>query len=477
MAILQAREGDYYGGQESLLNSMSLLDERKEDDRYCLQSNYYQLGDISLQLKNYKDAIYYFDKALPYLSDTNFRLIALNSKALAFQKIGDYKSADSLYNSIIDLAKANPKEYARVLSNSARTKWLQQPSYNAAPDLLRALSIRDSLKDQMGMNASYSHLADYYTAKNPDSGLLYAQRRLSLLKSLKSPDDELEALDKVIELSPPEDLRPYFSSYQAIDDSLQTARNKAKNQFALIRYETEKSKADNLELVRDNVQLQLIIGLVISVAVIGFIYNRKRRQKIQAAADIAIRDNQLKTSQKVHDVVANGLYRIMTEVEHNEALEKEILLDKIDNLYKQSRDISYEHPQAINHDFEQVVSSLTDSYRNGNTNIYVTGNNQQLWDYLSTTKRNQVEKILEELLVNMKKHSQATNVGLRFERQENHLLIYYVDNGVGLPADFKQGNGLHNTGTRIKTIGGEYTFEPTTKGLKIRISIPSDQTP
>lgn len=63
-----------------------------------------------------------------------------------------------------------------------------------------------------------------------------------IAKQLDSPDDQLEALQKLIALEPSEKSKFYFSKYQKINDSLQTARSKAKNQFALIRYETEKEK-------------------------------------------------------------------------------------------------------------------------------------------------------------------------------------------------------------------------------------------
>jgi gentisate 1,2-dioxygenase len=67
------------------------------------------------------------------------------------------------------------------------------------------------------------------------------QRKMyNAAKEIKNPDDQLEALQKLIALEPSEKSKFYFSKYQKINDSLQNARSKAKNQFALIRYETEK---------------------------------------------------------------------------------------------------------------------------------------------------------------------------------------------------------------------------------------------
>lgn len=472
MGIIQSFEGDYFGGQESYIRSLSYLDERKDIHPYCFQSNYNNLGNNSLDLKNYKDANGYFDKALFYYTNDSNRLNALNGKAVALQKTGNYKLADSLYETIIDSIKISPMLYARVLSNLTKTRWLENPHYPAAPDFLQALSIRESIKDNWGLNASYAHLSDYYTATRPDSALYYAEKMYANTHQINSPDDELEALSKLINLSSAKHLRQYSLRYQYLNDSVQTARNRAKNQFALVRYEAEKNKADNLQLQKDNAlkNNQLLIGFGLTIAVFTFIMFRNRRRKQQMEAKARLQ--QLKTSQKVHDVVANGLYRIMTELEHKDTIEKELLIDKIEVLYERSRDISYEPPETEHHDFQNTISLLLTSFASPTTNVYITGNSQTIWNCISTQAQREVKQVLQELMINMKKHSNAQNVVLKFESQEDTIQIYYKDDGVGLPPSFKYGNGLTNTGNRINGIGGNFTFEPITKGLYIRISIP-----
>lgn len=485
--IIQNREGDYYGGQESLLTALSYLDERQEAHRYCLQSTYHELAVSNQFLRNYDAAIGYSNRALPFTVSNDFRIMVLNSLALTYQKNGNYRQADSIYLSVLDSIRNNPKEYARVLSNLARTRWLQDHRYLAKPDLLRALFIRETLKDKWGLNASYTHLSDYYTDTRPDSALYYARKRDTIAYQLKSTDDQLEALSKLLTLSPPQQIKQYIARYQQLNDSVQTARNAAKNQFALVRYETEKSKADNLLLQKDNAQknvqlLQqqavILCTLVFFVAAIIVVRNwyRKRRQQMEAAARLTIQESQLKTSQKVHDVVANGLYRVMTGIEHKDTIDKEQLLDEIEVLYERSRNISYEPPEVPHLDFQSTISGMLKAFGSPTTNVYVTGNSQSLWDRITPQAQLEVEQIMQELMVNMKKHSQADNVVVKFETLQNSLQIFYSDDGVGLPINIKYGNGLTNTGNRIKGIGGNITFGETTKGLKICISIPTVST-
>lgn len=487
MGIIQAYEGDHYGGQESLLKSLHYLDENKQEDQGCLSSDYHELGNVCLNLKNYDAAIDYYRKALKYIKDPDFETIALNSIALTYQKKGDYDQAIDLYKSLLLRSKDKQKEYARVLSNYARTKWLKDSAYPAGTALQRALQIRKDSNDIRGLNASYAHLSDYYTVSSPNSALYYAGKRYEMAREMKSPDDEVEALSKLITLSPTNLLKSYFARYQYLTDSIQTAKNAAKNQFALIRYEAAKNKADNLQLQKDNAQKKtqlvvqrFILALTILVFIIAGIVlvlrYRRRRQQIELASRQAIQEHQLKTSQKVHDVVANGLYRIMTDLEYKAAIDKELLIDKIEVLYERSRDISYEHPTTSTTPFHAKIDELLQSFSSEQIKVLIVGNGPLLWSRTNEQIQHEVEHILQELMINMKKHSQANAVMIKFDYQQGQVQMLYTDDGIGISPQVKYGNGLQNTENRIKRIGGQYTFEHPAKGLKIRISFPIVQS-
>ncbi|NLR63826.1 tetratricopeptide repeat protein [Chitinophaga varians] len=476
MGIIQAYEGDQYGGQESLLKSLAYLNEHKKKDQECLCSNYHELGNICLDLKNYEAAIDYYRKALKYIDETGDETIALNGIALTYQKKGDYDQAIDIYKSLLAKSKDRKREYARVLSNYAKTKWLKDSTYPAGPELQRALQIRRDSNDIRGLNASYAHLSDYYSLSAPDSALYYAGKRYDVAREMNSPDDEVEALSKLITLSPANLLKPYFVRYQYLTDSIQTAKNAAKNQFALIRYEAAKNKADNLQLQKDNAQRKTQLALtILFFTIAGFVLvirYRRRRQQIEFASRQAIQEHQLKTSQKVHDVVANGLYRIMTDLEYKPALDKEVLIDKIEELYERSRDISYEPSTTSTVPFHDKIEDLLESFASERIKVLIFGNSAALWDRVNAQTQHEVEHVLQELMVNMKKHSQASSVLIKFECQNDQFQIHYTDDGIGISPQVTYGNGWRNTENRIKKIGGKYTFEHPERGLKIHISFP-----
>lgn len=478
MAAIQSDAGDYFGSQENLLASLSYLNEQKADDRYCISSDYNELGSTSLNLKNYDAAIDYYDRALKFAEDDDYKLMFLNNKAVVYQKTQDFAQAIAIYDSILGKGKKDEKAYAMALSNRARTRWLQDSSYQAAPELKEALQTRINQDDYWGQNAGYAHLSDYYANSHPDSALMYADKMYAVARYLNSPGDEIEALQKLILLGPTQNIRQYYKRYQYLSDSIQTARNTAKNQFALIRYDAEKNKVENLKLQKENadkkvqiIQQRLMIYGAAAAMILGVflvvIWTRKRRQQMAWR----IHEHKLKTSQKVHDVVANGLYRIMTEIEH-QPIEKEHLLDKIEDMYERSRDISYEQPEITSPDFQAEIAWLLKTFNTDTTRIVTAGNDKSLWEKVDSNVKKEVKYILQELMINMKKHSRASYVAIRFKQSDHRVKIQYTDNGVGLPPAYSFGNGLTNTGNRIKNINGEITFTNINTGLKIQVSFP-----
>lgn len=485
MGMIQSEAGDDFGAQESLLLSLKFLDEKDGKDHSSLVNDYNELGLTSFNLKNYGAAIRFYDRALAATADEQLKLVILNNKANAYREQKAYGPALNIYRTITGKTGKEGTAYARALTNMAATQWLSDPRYDAAPELLKALAIRVKEKDEWGQNSSFAHLADYYTPSRPDLALSYARRLYAMAQRLQSPDNRLDALEKLVRLAPPKESRGYFVKYRELGDSIQTARNASKNQFALIRYNVQKERADKLKLQKENTekkyqidrQRAVIVGtfvlIVLGVFFLRFWY-RKRQQQSEMKAQQAIRESELKTSKKVHDVVANGLYRIMKEVENGSGIDKAVLLDSIDNLYERSRDISYEDQNRQATPFHERIADLLNSFATDRIRVLSAGNTENFWEHASPGQQDELWAVLQELLVNMRKHSQAENVALRFNVEGEKIHIHYADDGRGISGTLKKKNGLRNTGNRIKSIGGELNFETDQeKGLKIHITFPA----
>ncbi len=480
MGEMQWNIGDLYGAQQSLIDAIKTLDPLNEKHREEIGYTYNLLGNVSLDLKQYNDAINSYNNAIIIFKGTDYLLEVMNGKATAFQKKGNYNDAIAIYDSMLALRPANQLLVARITDNRARTKWLRDPGYPALAEFQSALRIRVDSQNSRGLNASYAHLSDYYAKENPDSALLYAQKMREKAIENQSPDDVLEAIDKLIRLNSSPALKEHlYEEYRKLNDSLQLSRDTTRNRFALIRYDVQKSKADNLVLQQHITKQRLLLyGLVVLAVVIItalWIWYDKRRKRIKQESENMIRDSRLKTSQKIHDVVANGLYRIINELEHNKTIERDPLLDKIEVLYEKSRDISYEeHASSVSSaDDSKQVHDLLMAFDNEQTSVAISGNGPAFWSRISTVQKNELLLILAELMVNMKKHSRAKNVAIDFKQEYNKALITYTDDGIGFNPDPQFGNGLNNTVNRIKSLNGNVTFGKSVEGgVDISISFP-----
>ncbi|MCL1639959.1 tetratricopeptide repeat protein [Elizabethkingia sp. HX WHF] len=476
MGIILADQGDYFGAQETSLEATKYFKENNKQDYYYIDSNYNNLGIICLNLKDYKKAIEFYNKAIKFSNKKEDVQMYLNNKAKTFQETKNYNEALKIYNKILEGESKNKNEYSRALSNFAYTQWLQNPKNNYDFEFYKALNIRLKEKDLWGLNASYSHLADYYTQKKPDSALIYATKMYDVAKTLKSPDDQIEALQKLIILENPEKSKQYFLTYQKLNDSLQTARSKAKNQFALIRYETEKNKADFQKAQADNVKKQNQIlkqyaglGILGLVLIGGGVWYRRRKKILQQEKELEVKKTELRYSKKVHDVVANGIHRVMTKLENQEHIDKETMLDDLEIVYEKSRDISYDHEKNNDLPFGEKLTEMLKYYSSDDLQLVIIGNEEIQWDKLNKNIQAEVFYVLQELMTNMKKHSKATRVVIRMNRINEEITIRYRDNGVGCEK-FSPKNGIKNTGNRMESIDGTINFDAVSgEGFKAEL--------
>jgi len=199
----------------------------------------------------------------------------------------------------------------------------------------------------------------------------------------------------------------------------------------------------------------------------------RHRRKLALTTEKRIRESELKTSKHVH-VVANGLYRMMKEIQNRIHFSADSLLDKIELLYEKSRNISYNRPVVPERPFDVHVRELLSSFSGEQTRVVIVGNGADIWSGITVDVFYEIEQVLQELMVNMSRHSGADNVVLRFERVKRTVNISYRDNGKAMEEEMVHGNGLRSTGNRMKSVLGSIIFETVQgeQGLKIQISFP-----
>jgi len=201
----------------------------------------------------------------------------------------------------------------------------------------------------------------------------------------------------------------------------------------------------------------------------GFYYLRQRheKEKIQEAYKTESR-----ISKKIHDELANDVYNIMSGMQN---IAPNHLMDRLEHIYKRTRNISRENssiPTGVDY-LPHLVSTLSSSISE-NTRLILRGEKSINWSSISQEKKIILYRVLQEMMINMNKHSEAGLVAIIFSEEKYLLNIQYSDNGVGVSKEkLKSGNGVQNMENRILSIKGTLNFETEQdKGLKIFIQIP-----
>lgn len=478
MAFLQENLGDYLGSIETSLDATKFLNEKDSTQAYLVFCNYNNLGINSNSLKNYDDALKFYNKARPFANNQIDKMMLDNNFAVLFHNQKRYPEAIAIYQKLLDSVGQNSEYYPKLLLNFSRSKWFYDNTFDPSRNYLLAEQLSQNFEDDWTKDAAYAYLSSYFLKKNKDFARIFALKMLSIAKKLDYPTDQLEALQTLIKVSDADAARSYFQDYTKIDDSLKNAQNQSKNQFAVIRFESEKAKSENLEFQKEHqehehqVERQKIITLILIFTILiciifAYIWIAKKREKLILESENKLQNQRLDFSKKIHDVVANGIYEVMAGIENQKEISKEKVLDKLELMYEKSRDLSYQKP--MDQDFNEQMSAMIHSFDNTETQIIVIGNDYEFWKFLTQFQKQELQFVIRELLVNMKKHSQANQVILRFIKHKDEYEIQYRDNGIGLPTNFVAGNGFTNILSRLSNIHANFINESVENGLKISI--------
>lgn len=474
-SIAQNYTGDILGSEETLVEALKYM--KKGDESYY--SAFGNLGNLKYDQKDYVEAEKWYTKALAEnIDDSDERINLMNNLSVSAYRQGKYNSALKTLEQINQskVGKVNLKN--RINENILFVKWLQNKNYPVEKQFEELLRHKIQTEDFWGVNSSYSHLAEINQTKDPEKALFFAKKMLENAIKIKSPENRLEAMERIL-LVDPSNSKENFTNYKKLSDSIQKSRNNYRKSFAYIKYDSEKKEIDNQKLRTDKIEdqnsiLRLYIGtaVLIVIIIIIIVLYRRRQLKLKQEKELEVKNTQLKISKRVHDVVANGIYQVMTKIENQEHFDKDEALDELEFVYEKSRDISYEKADEEK-EFSKEISTLIASFNNATVKTFTAGNNPEIWATVSPTVKEEVFQMIRELMVNMKKHSQASHVALKFEKINNTIEIQYKDNGIGISGELIYKNGLRNTAFRIEGIGGTIIFDTKIeKGLKINFSFP-----
>lgn len=495
MSIMQKDVRDYVGGEANSIIAIEKFTPIK-NWRY-IASSYNNLGTISRGKGNYNDAIENYEKTREFRSKTKYKILnagVFNNIGLVYVDKGEYKKAIDFYKiglAFDSLFIKRPKTYTRLLDNLAYARFLSGEKADYTQLFQVPLKIRDSINDQSGLVTSNLHLATYYhksdSLKKAD---YYASNALNIAKKIPYNEGVLQSLELLIEVNQPLQALEYGKERIRISDSLYKREKVFQDQFARIRFETDRLEIEKDKATETARRLIIIFSFVAILFLLGYIVLQRRNnrkeleyQEGQQRANEEIFNLMLsqqtkleegkhlakqRISEELHDGVLSRLFGLRLSLDslntkHGKEVEKlrSSYIDQLKDLGKEIRRISHDiNDEAFSPDtlYPDVLQKLLNEQLETQDVIYQFVYDQDInWDIISNPKKVHIYRIIQECVMNINKHAKAEHITVTFKKLESDIQLMIEDDGVGMDTSkAKSGIGMKNIKSRVAQIAGTY---------------------
>ncbi len=502
MAILQLRELDYLGSEITTVEALKYVEPIKEKYNRLTISIYLNMGNTLANVKRSKDARYYYYKAKEILDydGTKYRidrnhLNILNNIGMTYKDEGDYEKAASFFKEglLFDSLKIkHPKNFQSFLGNLSSIYFLQGDTKKAIEGYKTVLESRKKYKNTYSESVSHTFLAEAYLRdKNYKLAEKHAKEGLKLAQKTRNSQKILDCLKLLSDLNSGQNAKKYLEEYINLSDSLTTRKRNLKNQFARIRYETDKKDKENTALKTDNdkkiaeiiyQKQQKTIGWLAAasglslfgVSILFFFYRRKKTLYKGQLERVKAREHERQQIAKsLHDEVAGDLRLLHQKLEKSNLLEEAKKLDTVKenvrNLSHQLSSISFGKVS-----FKDQIINLVSDYFELDFRITVAGLQENEWHTINDAVKRLLYLSTRESIQNSKKYAQASKISIDFTVHKKYVNLTITDNGIGFDtAISKKGIGLQNLQERVEELNGTLNIESEIgDGTKTSIQIP-----
>ncbi len=446
-------------------------------------------------IKLYSEVITISDKHnLDYLG-----LMAKTNIGSVYIDLQKYKDAEAVYSSALPNAKKLGvlSMQLNIFENLKQTA-IEQNDYKKAFNFIsNYFNIKDSII-QLQKNKEIKELEVRYKTiqKDKEIKLLLAENSNRKLK-LVNQQESIKNLNLKQEIERKK-IRNRVLAFQNAAEKKSSEIN-----FLKKEQELQEVKAARQKSITNTITYSL---LVILIPIIGLVINyyqklitqsklnEKQRefnkQKIQTLlkeqelevikATMKGQDKERKRiASELHDSIGGNLAAIKlqlsnTEIDNLRSLKK--VNNQIDDTYQLVRNISHTliPKKFVNNNF----CNLLEEYLNniGNTSKILTSfsaHTPKQLNIINAELRVEIFKIIQELITNTIKHSQANAIDLQINFMDDIINILFEDNGTGFNQDItKDGLGFGSIKNRLKKISGSLDIDSRKgRGTIINIEI------
>ena len=514
-------KGNYIKASDHYFKSIKILENNNGKEE--LGFSYNELAKLYRKTKKLNLAKETYEKALNIftnLQDSAHISMIYNESGVVYEYEGKYEEALKRYNTSFYISQNLNDSVAisYALNNIAGLYSLQNKFNLAHLYLIKALQIRKQIKDSFALALNYTDLGSNAIAdKKTSEALTYIDSSNIIAKNIHYLELESQnylLISKAYDVSGNiSQAYQYYKKYIKLKDSIFTKESENQLNELNTKYQSEKK---DLELAKNKAELEakekqaftknIIIISIVVLCVLLFIssllfYRKKQvEQRAKLDAEIAsqkdirtkaIIDAEEKERRRIAQDLHDGVGQLLSAAKLNLSnLESKIIVQTdeqklalqnavslVDDSVKEVRAVSHNMmPNTlIKLGLASAVREFITKLGNAPTlkvDLEIVGLDNRLDNQVETV----LYRVIQEVVNNIIKHAQASQISMQLIRHETELNVMIEDNGIGFDTndlDNFEGIGLKGIQTRIAFLNGTVYFDSTLgRGTTIIIDIP-----
>ena len=486
IALVYTNEKDYSKALDYIRKAIRMFEKIK--NKAGIFKCYNIWGNIYSNRGNYIKAIEFYNYALKIseeLKDEVNMANILNNIGDSYMNLGDYSKALEYFNKSLVLNNRNREEIIKIFLyiNIADTYLRMQRYSEAIEYALKSLKSSKELKVLFIENDGYRILTETYNLKGnykkaKEYADLYKTTGDSLYNSNKSK--------QIIEIQ---------TKYESAEKESRISGLEKEKQIQNLNFEKLKGKKKTQVIFFSIIIFCLFLIILL---ILGFYSRLKLRQRNIIERELAYQrelnykevidaqENERKhIAEDLHDSLGQMLSSIKLHIESSvysqefdSAENKQVLkntMGYIDDACSEVRNISHHlMPEALIR--LGLIPAICDMIEIINKTKIVKINfiNIFFGKRLNESTEINIYRMIQELLGNVIKHSQATQIEINMSRENNNVSLTISDNGKGFDTtkiEESKGIGLKNIYSRLAILNGKIDIvSEINKGTKISIN-------
>lgn len=472
------------------------------------------------ELKEYDEALKYYNK-IPLLLDQLGKeghasdrlqrswLSYYNNLGNFYIETKDYIRAKEYLDKALsqEYVEKYPKLHAMLLNNFAKNNIYSSNNKQIIDSLLNtSLRIREEIDHKQGIIGSKIVIGEYLlTQKDTLKAVRNFNEAYVLSVKYHSNYDLLQSLE-LLSVNDKKNQILYTEKYRKVKDSLYELEKATRNKFARIAYETDEIEEQNTVLSKRNNYLLggvMFVSLFAILILISFrlkiknrelMYQQKEQNNIQQIQELLLQQQTVTAQAKsreqdriakdLHDGILNRLFttRInLEELQIDNVLKKSQLIEELQKTESQIREVSHNLHQNLfkqQQDFSLVIENLVLGQKNTFGTVFNCSITKNIkWERFNIKEKTNIYLIIQELLQNVNKHSQAKKCFVFMLEKENSLIVRVHDDGIGFRNNqVKTGLGLNSIKDRLSELKGELHINSKPNNTVVSLQIVLDKS-